>query len=158
MIPARDVIALARLTRSNLVSSHCQASNGSIISAVIRENDIIFDKIKVDGRVRGILWQNPHNRWRMALNTGHNPRYPFLSAAHLLGHYLLHRKKQHIFVCCGYKSLDTEREADLFALHLLLPKELLINLTKQYPSIQLIASLPEFRRAWSRPDWRNCTS
>jgi Zn-dependent peptidase ImmA (M78 family) len=131
---------MAAVVRHNVARRHNEPSNEAIISAVIQENNIIVDRLELTPQVRGLLLQDPHGCWRLAANTRH-PRYRCLPMAHLLGHYLLHREDQQLFFCCGDYSLAVELEAELFALHFLLPHDLLARLVQRYTSVERIAAL-----------------
>ncbi|WP_297446842.1 ImmA/IrrE family metallo-endopeptidase [Acidiferrobacter sp.] len=82
----------------------------------------------------GMLVRNPNDaaEWGIFYNGKASPERRRFTIAHELGHFILHRDRQHSFNCDKegvYSGIDTiraiEREADVFASNLLIPGDLL---------------------------------
>ena len=76
------------------------------------------------------LWKSSTG-WRIVLNVDESQARRTFSLAHELGHYFIHRHHGHVqFWCSGRVDWGIEREANIFAEHLLMPSRIMIPLAR----------------------------
>ena len=115
------------------------------VDALIREAGLELQKMPLAEDVAGWIERRSDNRYRIVVNTRHTHTRQRFTAAHELGHYIYHRDLlgDGVADSRGYRGIAVdnrlnnpsilighERQANLFAVNLLIPGRLLDDLPR----------------------------
>ena len=118
------------------------SKNSTFLAALFELFEISWITTRLDDSHLGYLLVQENNIF-IGSNQKHSRYRQLLSAAHMLGHYLMkHYTAGQPITCCGFSStLTREIEAITFAEELLMPRERLAELKDKYNTEQLAIKL-----------------